>query len=69
MSFGIAGVTPAAAYHLVPENTDFTGTGKTSATKNGSSLPCKANFTGKADTDKLIVCGTGMQDRKVKAAV
>jgi hypothetical protein len=51
MSFGIAGVTPAAAYHLVPENTDFTGTGKTSATKNGISLPCKANFTGTVDAN------------------
>jgi len=45
----LAGTAPAAAYHLIPENSTFTGTGKTSATKNGVSLPCKANFTGHVD--------------------
>jgi hypothetical protein len=50
MSFGIAGITPAAAYHLSPESTSFTGAGKTSATKNGVSLPCKASFTGHVDS-------------------
>jgi len=53
MSFGIAGITPAAAYHLTPEGTSFTGTGKTSATKNGVSLPCKANFTGHVDSNGI----------------
>lgn len=45
--FGVAAVTPAAAYHLNPEGANFTGTGTTSATKNGITLPCKAKFTGK----------------------
>jgi hypothetical protein len=47
MSFGTVCATPAAAYHLIPTSTNFTGTGKTSATKNGITLPCTANFTGK----------------------
>ena len=47
MSFGTVCATPAAAYHLIPESTTFTGTGKTSATKNGITLPCTANFAGK----------------------
>jgi hypothetical protein len=46
MSFGTVCATPAAAYHLIPESTNFTGTGKTSATKNGITLPCTANFKG-----------------------
>jgi hypothetical protein len=46
MSFGTVCATPAAAYHLIPESTNFTGTGKTSATKNGITLPCTANFQG-----------------------
>lgn len=45
-SLAIAGATPAGAYHLSPTSTSFTGTGNTSATKNGISLPCKAHFTG-----------------------
>ncbi len=45
MSFGV--VNTAAAYHLTPESTSFTGTGTTSATKNGVTLSCTANFTGK----------------------
>ena len=45
----LLGTMPAAAYHLIPENSDFTGTGKTSATKNGVTLPCTANFTGHVD--------------------
>lgn len=49
LSLGIAGTTPAAAYHLIPENTDFTGTGNTSATKNGITLKCKATFQGHVD--------------------
>jgi hypothetical protein len=44
-SAGLAGITPAAAYHLNPQG-NFTGDGDTSATKNGVSLPCKAHFTG-----------------------
>ncbi|HVU20104.1 MAG TPA: hypothetical protein VHE09_05185 [Rhizomicrobium sp.] len=49
MSLGIVGTTPARAYHLIPENTDFTGTGTTSATKNGVTLQCKAKFQGHTD--------------------
>ncbi|MBV8975806.1 MAG: hypothetical protein JO261_11815 [Alphaproteobacteria bacterium] len=47
----LLGSVPAAAYHLIPESSDFTGTGKTSATKNGVSLPCKAKFTGHTDAN------------------
>jgi hypothetical protein len=46
VSFGIVGITPAAAYHLIPENKSFTGTGTTSATKSGITLKCTAKFTG-----------------------
>ena len=49
MSFGIVG--PAAAYHLSPENASFTGTGTTSATKNGITLKCKAKFQGHVDSN------------------
>ncbi|HWA90298.1 MAG TPA: hypothetical protein VG889_09705 [Rhizomicrobium sp.] len=48
VSFGLS--APAAAYHLTPENSTFTGTGNTSATKNGVTLPCKAKFTGAVDS-------------------
>ena len=49
-SLGIIGAaTPAAALHLSPENTKFKGRGKTSATKDGISLACKAKFTGDVD--------------------
>src|SRR5215471_1587178 len=48
LSLGIVG--PAAAYHLVPENTSFTGTGVTSAVKNGITLKCKAKFQGHVDS-------------------
>ena len=51
LSFGIAGITPAAAYHFSPENSAFTGKGKTSATKTGLTLPCKASFTGNVDAN------------------
>lgn len=51
MSWGIVAATPAAAYHLIPESTDFTGTGKTSATKSGITLSCKANLTGSIDAN------------------
>ena len=49
MSFGIVGTTPAAAYHLTPVGTSFTGAGSTSATKNGVTLQCKAKFQGNVD--------------------
>jgi hypothetical protein len=49
MSLGLVAATPAAAYHLIPESTDFTGAGKTSATKSGITLSCKAKFTGSID--------------------
>jgi hypothetical protein len=50
-AFGIVAATPAAALHLSPENTNFTAKGKTSATKNGLTLACKAKFTGDVDND------------------
>ena len=46
MLFAIAGTAPAYAYHLIPEKSDFTGMGKTSATKNGVTLKCNASFSG-----------------------
>jgi len=49
MSLGIVGTTPAAAYHLNPENTTFNGTGKTSATKSGITLACSADLQGSVD--------------------
>ena len=45
LSLGIAGTTPATAFHLSPAG-PFTADGDTSATKNGITLPCKAHFTG-----------------------
>ena len=47
--FGIAGIAPACAWHLIPENMNFTGSGNTSATKNGITLKCTAAFKGKVD--------------------
>lgn len=47
LSFG--GAASAATFHLVPLSTTFKGNGKTSATKNGISLPCKAKFNGNVD--------------------
>lgn len=44
-----AGAASAATYHLTPLSTSFTGTGNTSATKNGITLPCKAKFNGNVD--------------------
>jgi hypothetical protein len=60
MSFGTVCATPAAAYHLIPESTNFTGTGKTSATKNGITLPCTANFKGNTNATGVgsITSGT-----------
>lgn len=49
LSFGIAGVTPACAWHLIPENKSFTGSGNTSATKSGITLKCTADFDGNVD--------------------
>jgi len=48
--FGIAGISPAFAWHLTPENKDFTGKGNTSATKSGITLKCTANFEGNVDS-------------------
>jgi len=60
MSFGTVCATPAAAYHLIPESTTFTGAGKTSATKNGITLPCTANFKGNTNATSVgsITSGT-----------
>lgn len=44
-----ATIAPAAAYHLEPKSTSFTGTGNTQATKNGITLKCKATFQGHVD--------------------
>jgi hypothetical protein len=49
MSFGMAGSASAAKFHLSPEGSTFTGTGTTSATKNGVTLQCKAKFQGHVD--------------------
>jgi len=46
-----ATVAPAAAYHLEPKSTSFTGTGNTQATKNGITLKCKAKFQGHVDAN------------------
>jgi hypothetical protein len=53
LSFGMAGVSPAFAWHLVPESTNFTGKGKTSATKNGITLACTASFKGYTDSSGI----------------
>ena len=50
MSLGIVGTTPALAYHLIPESATFDGTGKTSATKSGVTLPCTADLQGSVDS-------------------
>lgn len=50
VSFGIID-TASAAYEFNPENTSFTGTGMTSATKNGITLKCNATFKGKVDVN------------------
>lgn len=47
------GIAPASAYKLSPPNTSFTGTGKTSATKNGITLACKAKFDGNVDANGI----------------
>lgn len=48
-SLAIAGISPAFAWHLTPEGTNFTGKGNTSATKGGITLKCTANFKGNVD--------------------
>ncbi len=60
MSLGIAGTTPAAAYHLIPESSSFSGKGNTSATKNGVTLACKAKFKGSVDANGVgsVTSGT-----------
>ena len=50
MSFGMID-SALAAYELNPESTNFTGTGTTSATKNGITLKCNASFTGSVDAN------------------
>jgi len=54
-----ATVAPAAAYHLEPKSTSFTGTGNTSATKNGITLPCKAKFQGHVDSNGIGFVDSG----------
>lgn len=49
MSFGVID-TASAAFELNPESTSFTGTGTTSATKNGITLMCNATFKGKVNS-------------------
>jgi hypothetical protein len=49
MSFGIVDTAFASSYELNPLNTSFTGTGTTSATKNGVTLNCNATFQGNVD--------------------
>lgn len=50
LAFATAGITPAFAWHLIPESTNFTGKGTTSATKSGVNLKCTASFTGNTDS-------------------
>ena len=52
LSLGIAGITPATAFHLSPAG-DFTADGDTSATKGGVTLPCIAHFTGTVDSNGI----------------
>jgi hypothetical protein len=59
LSLGIAAVTPAAAFHLTPEGTSFKATGKTSATKGGLTLPCKAHFQGHTDDNGVGFVDSG----------
>lgn len=59
VSFGLGFATPAAAYHLIPENATFTGKGNTSATKNGITLKCKANFQGHVDSQGVGFVDSG----------
>lgn len=44
VSFGFT--TTASAFKLSPPSTSFTGSGNTSLTKSGITVPCTANFTG-----------------------
>lgn len=53
LAFGIAGISPAFAWHLLPEGTDFTGKGNTSATKSGITLKCTASFTGDTNSSGI----------------
>jgi hypothetical protein len=53
LSLGIFGITPAFAWHLIPESSDFTGKGTTSATKSGVTLKCTASFTGDTDASGI----------------
>lgn len=53
MSFGIVESAYATAYEFRPLNTNFTGSGTTSATKNGVTLKCNAKFTGDVDGQGL----------------
>lgn len=55
----VATVAPAAAYHLEPKGTSFTGTGNTQATKNGITLPCKAKFQGHVDAKGIGFVDSG----------
>jgi len=50
-AFAIAGASPAFAWHLLPESTNFTGKGNTSATKSGITLKCTASFKGDTDSN------------------
>ena len=59
LAFGLAGVSPAFAWHLVPESTSFTGAGKTSATVNGITLKCSASLTGHTDSKGIGYIDSG----------
>src|SRR5215469_17702572 len=49
MSFGIVTSACATTYEFRPLSSSFTGTGTTSATKNGITLQCSATFKGKVN--------------------
>src|SRR5215472_13429472 len=59
LSFGIAGIGPAAAWHLTPKSTTFSGSGNTSATKLGVTLACTASFKGDTDSSGIGYINSG----------
>ena len=60
MSFGIVNSAYATSYEFRPLSTNFTGTGTTSATKNGVTLKCNATFQGNVNASGVgsITSGT-----------
>jgi hypothetical protein len=59
VSVAMIGSAAAKGYHLIPESTTFSGTGKTSATKSGVTLACKAKFSGHIDANGIGYVDSG----------